>query len=320
MPPPQQRLTRPLWVLSLILLDVHAAPFPSWQQPLLDPLIPPYGGATLLSTETKWTRLFYGTLQPGTGAYAMSPMLSFLDGMFLATWKLSVSNEDEPGQRVMWAQSSDGDSWVTTSDGSNELFPSMNASDNPRVALFAEPTLLINGRVYAAASPKQFCLYPDQYQDILLLRRVYSDTIGHFGPIFWATSVIPQGFAQASARNNVTALPQQDAQTQADIATLTPSATLPPCATDGSTSKCEFCVGGCQKWPVALNVSSLENERSHWRVPGSDADVLLYRSHNRVLYASVRDAVGGAWPVPKPTNITDDVANFNAGNPFHKWS
>ena len=287
---------------------------PSWQQPFLNPLKPPYGGAALLSNRTRWTRLFYGSLAPGAGAYAMSPMLSFLNGRFLATWKLSVSDEDEPGQRVMWAQSDDGTTWTTASDGSNELFPSMNASENPRVALFAEPSLLIGGRVYAAASPKQFCLYPDQYQPVLLLRRVFDDRIGHFGPLFWASDTLPPGFAEASARENVTTAAQQDAQTRADVATLTPTATAPPCALDGSTSKCEFCRGGCQDWAVALNVSSLENERSHWRVPGAEAEVLLYRSHNHVLYASVREAVGAEWPVPVPTNITDDTANFNAGN------
>lgn len=88
----------------------------------------------------------------------MSPMLSYFNGRFLATWKLSVSSEDEPGQRVMWAQSGDGATWETADGSSNELFPSMNSTENPRVALFAEPTLLLNGRVYAAASPRQFCL------------------------------------------------------------------------------------------------------------------------------------------------------------------
>ena len=295
-----------------------AAPagFPSWQQPFLDPLLPPYGGAPLLSPATTWQRLFYGTLEPGTGAYAMSPMLSYLNGNFLASWKLSVASEDEPGQRVMYAQSSDGVAWRTSSDGrSNELFPGMNSSENPRVALFAEPTLLLNGRVYAAASPKQFCLYPAPFPALLLLRRVYDDAPGHLGPIFWAAPTIPPGFALASARHNISALPAQDAQTQGDVGSLTPHSTSPPCARDGSTSKCEFCTGGCQDWAVALNVSSLENERSHWRVPGgSGAEVLLYRSHQRVLYASVRPTPHDAWPVPAPTNITDDVANFNAGN------
>lgn len=299
----------------LITTPVTSALFlPSWQQPYLDPLIPPYGGASLLSNNTQWTRLFYGNTNAGSGAYAMSPMLSFLNNRFLASWKLSVSDEDEPGQRVMWAQSNDGSTWTTTSDGSNVLFPSMNSTENPRVALFAEPSLLLNGRVYAAASPKQFCLYPDQYQTILLLRRVFDDQIGLFGPLFWASSTIPDGFAIASARENVTSLAEQDIQTQNDIALLTQTTTTPPCPTDGSTSKCEFCSGGCQNWTVALNVSSLENERSHYNVPGSSAEVLLYRSHNRFLYASVRESLGDTWPVPIITNITDDVANFNAGN------
>jgi hypothetical protein len=183
------------------------------------------------------------------------------------------------------------------------------------VALFAEPPLLLNGRMYAAASPKQFCLYPDQYQDILLLRRVLSP--GVFGPLFWAAPAIPAGYALASAAANVTALPQQDAQTRADIALLAPDARARPCAGEeaGGTSKCEACVGACQPWPVALNVSSLENERTHWLVPGGGgAEVLLYRSHSRVLYASRRDAPGGEWSVPVPTNITDTVSNFNGGN------
>ena len=301
-------------LLAALPLALASALLPSWQQPFLDPLIPPYGGARLLSNATTWTRLFFGTLNPGTGAYAMSPMLSYLNGRFLATWKLSRSDEDEAGQRVMYAQSSDGVAWQTSSDGrSNELFPRMNSSENPRVALFAEPTLLLNGRVYAAASPKQFCLYPDQYASILLLRRVYDAPGAGLGPLFWAADAVPAGFAEASARENVSTAAAQDAATRADVAALLAGA-VAPCAADGSTSKCEFCRGGCQNWSVPLSIPGLENERSHWRVPGSDADVLLYRSHARTLFASVRERVGGAWSTPVATNITDDVANFNAGN------
>ena len=295
-----------------LVLSRTCAQLPSWQRPFLDPLIPPYGGAQLLSNATAWTRLFYGTA--AVGAYAMSPMLSYADGLFLASWKLSATSEDEPGQKIMWAMSRDGASWLPAnpSDGANVLFPSMNSSESPRIALFAEPTVFVNGRAYAAASPTQFCLYPDQYQDVLLLRRVLD--VGVFGPIFWAAATIPPGFAEASAAANVTALPQQDAQTRADIAALTPDARERPCAPAEQTSKCEACVGACQPWAVPLNVSSLENERTHWLVPGGTAEVLLYRSHNRVLYASRREAPGGAWSVPAPTNITDDVANLNGGN------
>ena len=298
---------------SAFVALASAGPLPSWQQPFLDPFVPPYGGARLLSNRTVWQRLFMGST--AVGAYAMSPMLGFDPSVgFLASWKLSATDEDEPGQKIMFAHSADGDVWLpaNASDGRNVLFPSMNASENPRVALFAEPPLLLNGRMYAAASPRQFCLYPDQYQDILLLRRVLGP--GEFGPLFWTAGAVPPGFAQASAAANVSALPQQDAQTRADVALLSPDARARPCAAEG-TSKCEACVGACQPWPVALNISSLENERTHWVVPGGGgAEVLLYRSHNRVLYASRREAPGGEWTVPAPTNITDTVSNFNGGN------
>jgi hypothetical protein len=101
-----------LILAAAILAAPSLARLPSWQQPFLDPLVPPYGGAPLLSNATTWTRLYFGTLRPGAGAYAMSPMLSFLNGRFLATWKLSVADEDEPGQRVMYAQSDDGVAWT----------------------------------------------------------------------------------------------------------------------------------------------------------------------------------------------------------------
>jgi hypothetical protein len=283
---------------------------PYWALPGLDPFVWPYGGAGLLANVT-WTRLYLAT--PAVGTYAMSPMLSYLNGRFLASYKLSPSDEDQPGQKVMWSQSTDGVTWTPTGS-SNVLFPSMNSTENPRVALFAEPSIWVNGHVYAAASPIQFCLYPDQYQDRLLLRRIFDD--GTFGPIFWASTTIPTGFDMASAANNVTTVLQQDAETQLDISTLTPTAVNPPCPPSGSsgTSKCEFCPGGCQPWAIPLNVSSLENERSHYSVPNSTVDVLLYRSHNRVLYASTRQQVGLNWTVPVPTTITDTVANFNAGN------
>jgi hypothetical protein len=64
-----------------------------------------------------------------------------------------------------------------------------------------------------------------------------------------------------------------------------------------------------------LNLRDIEQALENFkRVPGADADVLLYRSHARTLFASVRERVDGAWSTPVATNITDDVANFNAGN------
>lgn len=297
---------------SSLVKAQSSPPLPYWDMPFLDPFINPFGGASMLSNFTSWTRLYLAT--PELGTYAMSPMISFLNGYFLGSWKLSPQDEDQPGQKIMWSMSTDGINWTPT-DGTNVLFPPMNSTQSPRIALFAEPSIYINGHVYAAASPIQFCLYPDQYQDRLLLRRVYG--MGNFGPIFWASNSIPSGFEEASAMHNVTTLLQQDNTTQQDIGSyLTPDSTNLPCPdiSIANGTKCEACTGACQPWTVALNISSLENERSHYRVPSSTIEMLLYRSHNRTLFASTRDKVGNNWTVPIATNITDTVANFNAGN------
>ncbi len=60
------------------------------------------------------------------------------------------------------------------------------------------------------------------------------------------------------------------------------------------------------------------NERTHYTLPssggGDPIDVLLYRNSQQKLFASVRVGLEGNWTVPVPTNISDDVANINAGS------
>lgn len=181
------------------------------------------------------------------------------------------------------------------------------------LAFSPSDTRVCSTRRWKRRSHRNFVGVQDQWPTVLLLRRVYNDTIGHFGPIFWASTSIPAGFEEASAANNVTTVLQQDAQTQADVATLTPNATALPCQAPLFSTKCEACVGGCQSMALALNTSSLENEVTHYRVPGTQTDILLYRSHDEILFASVRPDLDSNWSLPQPTNITNDVANLNAG-------
>jgi hypothetical protein len=72
-------------------------------------------------------------------------MIDFFNGSFIAYWKNSPVDEDQPGQRVLWSSSADGQNWTPT-DGQNILFPNMSTASNYHVALFAEPALHINGR------------------------------------------------------------------------------------------------------------------------------------------------------------------------------
>lgn len=279
---------------------------PAWTGPFLDPLVP-YGGASL-AANVKLTSLYRAV--PAIGTYNMAPMLDFHDGQFLASWKNSPLNEDQPGQRILWSQSLDGVNWTAT-DGNNILFPNVSTNANP-AALFAEPTLHINGRFYAGASPKQFCLYPDQYAPLLLLRRIITPGVGKFGPVFWASPTVPAGFEAASAALGIVTVNATDAQTQADIATLSNWSVLPCGPLSTGSLKCEACVNGCQPWNNFPNIS---NERSHYIVPGGGADVILYRSSRGILnlHASTRTGAGGSWVGPNLTNIPDDNANLNAG-------
>lgn len=210
---------------------------------------------------------------------------------------------------------------MSNNGSSNELFPSMASESNPSVHLFSEPTLILDGHFYAAASPKQFCLYPDEYQDILLLREVFTDSPGKLGPMFWASDEIPSDYAEASAINDVVGFADMDNETKSILTPfLTNPEETPPCELDSEyTTKCEWCEGGCQQTDYP---APLENERCHYIVPSSSSDsqvdVILYRS--RVagevnhLYAGTRNGTNSEWSDIVETNIADDVSNINAGN------
>eukprot|EP01116_Phalansterium_solitarium_P000090 TRINITY_DN10058_c0_g1_i2.p1 TRINITY_DN10058_c0_g1~~TRINITY_DN10058_c0_g1_i2.p1 ORF type:complete len:419 (-),score=100.75 TRINITY_DN10058_c0_g1_i2:31-1287(-) len=284
---------------------------PSWTAPQPNASLP-LGGFTPVPNTT-YVRVYNAT--PEIGTYNHAAMLDFHNGTFLLTWKNSPRDEDSPGQRVLYSQSVDGVNWTPT-DGKNILFPNVSTDANP-AALFAEPALHINGRRYAAASPIQFCLYPDQYQSVLLLRRV-NDGIGSLGQWFWASDVIPAGFEEASKINDIPTVTQMDAETQADVATLANEQLLPcgPAQTDG-TLKCEACLSGCQLWSDIPKSLKLANERTHYVVPGtsgsSQTDVLLYRSQINRLYVSVRWSLDSSWSIPAETDIPDDNSNINTG-------
>lgn len=293
-------------------------PVPYWSAPVGD-RTKPLGGWPVVPGAA-WVPIYNSSTAPEEyGTYNHAAMVTFgaelsdQSPLFLVTWKNGCPGcgEDQPGQKIAYSQSLDGDVWTST----GVMFPNISTTSNP-AALFAEPPLWLNGRLYAAASPKQFCLYADQYSDVLLLRRVYTNSTGALGTLFWATSPAPPAFAEASALQGVLDLSQMDETTQADVALLTQTATHFPCGLPGAvTSKCDACPGGCQLWSDAKNVS---NERTHYTLPGGNEynDVLLYRGHDSDsrLWASMRTSPGqGSWSPPVPTNISNDWSNLNAG-------
>lgn len=164
----------------------------------------------------------------------------------------------------------------------------------------------------------------------MLLRRVYTDALHSFGPLFWAGDVAPKFAAEQTAHYGILTLNQTDATTQADIRNSgLANTTAPlPCGPVGgeATNKCEVCAGGCL--PQQAFKEALLNEHTHYVVPPGDPrtgfpQVELLRSQwcsnvtrnaaSHLLWASVRTSSSSAWAPPQLTNIPDSCSNFNAG-------
>lgn len=293
---------------------------PTWTTAVCNASLP-LGGFPRLPNAVH-TQLFNGSLS--TGAYNHAPMLGYDGVRLFAAWKNDLEDEDSPGERIVFSQSLDGVTWVpSVGDPPATLFPNMSTNAQP-AALFVGPPLYVGGRMYAAASPRQFCLYPapDFSAGILLLRRVYPGALGSLGPMFWSTPTIPKGFELASQLRGITTVRGQDAGVQADVALLTNASAygpgFMPCAA-ASTQKCEACAGGCQPWEEAP--SAIIYERTHLTLDPRDPrtgypQVLLWRANsatNNTLWASVRQTPQGPWSAVVPTDIPNQPANVNAG-------
>eukprot|EP01043_Picozoa_sp_COSAG02_P041669 COSAG02_NODE_3474_length_6681_cov_29.310696_6_plen_465_part_00 len=273
-----------------------------------------------------------------TGVYSHGPMISFYGGYFLASWKNGMLSEDTPGQRVLWSYASEADplSYSTpevllpnVSNGepclpnSKMPYPPNPHYLSPSCAhLFAEPTAILNGRAYLAASLRQFCLWPldplNEGGKYLLLRQVIPTSPPTLGPAFWAKDP-GAGFSETNKRLGIRTLAQMPQETRTDISALLLGAR--PCPKNAT--KCEFCEDGCQD----LREAALGNapckladpggpwiERTHWRVPGTQEDVLVYRAEGQVLCFSQRSGGNrGNWSAPSSTRLTDIHSNMNAG-------
>ena len=256
------------------------------------------------------------------GGYNHAAMIDYHDGNLFLTWKNGPRDEDSPAQRVLYAFSADGAKWTET-DGRNVLFPratvqnltgneaGIAAKSVPRT-LFAGPTVVLNGRRYASASPHQFCLFPYPYSssltsaedtNLLMMREVLGDSKG-FGPIFWASTKVPAGFEAVSQQHGIQTSGQMDAYVQKDL-TLLANRTHLPCDLANGTTKCEACLGTCG--------STTKCERTHFDVPSSRGDVILERAGKTFRYSYRADTASASWSASGQTNIPDVGANLNSG-------
>jgi hypothetical protein len=278
------------------------------------------------------------------GLYNHAAMIMYHAGTITVSWKNAPSQEDTPGQRVLFSQTTDGVAWSKA----EVLFPTMDSKQAPS-AQFAGPFAVLNGRLYASASPAvigdgdaqgaQFCQWPDgldtrncncpgcggkQPKGLLMLRQVQPG--GVLGPVFWGTKFgPPHQYKDVAKAAGVKPLAEMDVQTQADVKALAASHGIPaghfqpPCSsndTGSGTLKCEACPNGCQIYSDSPKSSRLANERAYYPLPGGTADVQLFRAHSGTLWGSVRGNISAGqegWSAVAETTIPNDNSNLNAG-------
>lgn len=263
-----------------------------------------YCGFKLLSNVIQ-TEVYHATKE--YGAYNHGVMMDFHDNNFLLTWKNSPRDEDSPGQRILYSQSTDGIHWTPT-NGKNIMFPNISSNSN-NAALFASPTIIINGHRYASATPKQICLFPTPHPEILLLRRVYANGTQQLGNPFWAAKSIPDGFDEASIREGIVPSSKMDSETQLDVATLSNWSQV-PCG-GNQTLKCEACVNGCDdNQNVFIGGGA---EYTHYNIPNSTVEIILHRTKENTFSYTYRENNKNLWSKMETTNMPNDRSNLNAG-------
>ena len=134
-----------------------------------------------------------------TGAYNHHARLAHIGGRFYGMWSNHPGGEDEPGQRVLWSSSDDGQEWVEW----RELFPppgEVKLHDRIGVFLTASRWVPVGDRLFAVASVRSAIGFEDLMRTAVvpvrtdefrflarrrhspIAREVFAD--GSLGPIF----------------------------------------------------------------------------------------------------------------------------------------
>jgi hypothetical protein len=159
------------------------------------------------------------------------------------------------------------------------------SSYEPLVCVGSLATKLTRCSHFAAGPPAECCpgKHYKQAKDTLLMRQIIPTSFGavRLGNIFWFAGDVPVQWVQASQKLGFRTRGEMGATTVGDMATLGPEMQAPlPCG----PRKCEACVGGCQVWDSIPSATQpfIGNERAHYEIPRSDADMILSASlyHN----------------------------------------
>jgi hypothetical protein len=261
-----------------------------------------------------------------SGAYHHHPQIVFFQDRFFAAWSNHRSGEDGPGQKVIGAQSGDGESWSSLGTIFDSLDNVRPSSANGR-SLIASAFLKVDQRLFATAivndsvgfgrmntpvtgqplSPIRTDEFPKRIRRGLgtLLREIKLD--GKFGPTFWIGQTKPDstpGFPdfQTAAELKISYdLPGDLVSSLAQM--LKHPIHLSPWDFNSSQTECIGEDGSllCEPATIALQNQTLVR-------------YLRDLNNSQVIYVQFSFDNGIHWTTGKPTNIPDAPSKSVVGH------
>jgi hypothetical protein len=223
----------PLAALIVLLpvaegLAVVPPGIPRWNTTVPDHTLP-WAGLPRLPTNATTVRSVYRA-SPTVGTYNHGPMVVQHGGLIIVNWYAGQTDEDAPGERVLFASSSDGGRSFTAPLPMFDRLSPTGAVGSAGVLVSNHEFGMVGGRLYGMGQAHMCAACPAGSvpgKSAGLVRRVYVDSRGgggasavRLGPAVWRASTrasVPSGAA-------ATAIPLlsevTDPQLRADVETL----------------------------------------------------------------------------------------------------
>lgn len=254
---------------------------------------------------------------PETGTFCHHSHILHDGDRFYATWSNHLADEDSPGQRVLFAMSTDGRKWTEPKDCFPPLGPRAERGIDSRV-LTANGLHRIGGVVYAIAGAND--VFRDRGAVMLgnLAREIRPG--GALGPMFWLTRDGPGSFPgfpfdiPGSADTRFSAPAAQLLAFRYQPENI-PSWSFFPGGRHGDDYTVATGYWKSFGGTMRADDGALMCEPTAYRRPDGVA-VRLFRDRNgksRRIYAAVYDDASRIWTVPQRTNIPDAGSRAVAG-------
>jgi hypothetical protein len=322
---------------------VHApaprdAGIPRWNTTVPDHTLPWAGLPRLPPSSATTVRSVYRA-SPAVGTYNHGPMVVQHGGLIIVNWYAGQTDEDAPGERVLFASSADGGHSFTTPLPMFDRLSPTGAVGSAGVLVSNHEFGVVGDRLYGVAQAHLCTACPAGSipgKSAGLVRRVRVNSSAgavQLGPVVWCART--RGSVPSSAAAMAIPLLSEvtDPQLQADVETLmqqtikevpvpTPAGVS---LTERAVYQREFlsqvqlvmllrCTSIQYEWASICNLYLTDKQREHqWRRRDSDEAVVVALSDDKSTLQWRVQQIACNWSMAVPTTIPDSHTRTHVG-------